>query len=66
MPVYERWLTSWEVALAALTTASQNGALSADEAARHRTLIATERDLVIKLTLFVSQAGADVAIGANR
>ena len=63
LPLYERWLRSWEAALAALTNASRTGALSTDEAARHRTVIATERDLVVEqLTLLAGQAGAEVAI----
>jgi hypothetical protein len=45
---YDRWLTSWETALSALATATETRALSANAAAAHRAVIATERKLVTK------------------
>ena len=61
VPVYRRWVTSWEAALAALTNALRTGALTPQEAARHRTAIATERDLVIRqLQLLAGGPGAAV------
>ena len=61
--LYERWAASWEAALAALRNASLTGALSTDETARHRSAIATERDLVIEqLTLLVGHGAPEAAI----
>ena len=53
---YDLWLGSWETALAALATAIQGRALSTAEAAARKSVIAAERDLVIKqLTLLLGQ-----------
>lgn len=48
LPVYRCWVRSWQAALVALADASRTGALSPAEATRHKTAIATERDLVIE------------------
>ena len=45
---YQLWVDSWETALAALATASQNRTLSTNETAAHKALIAAERELVTK------------------
>ena len=46
--LHHLWLASWETALAALTSASQTGTLSTNDAAAHRAVIAAERDVVTK------------------
>ena len=46
--LYHLWLASWETALAALTSASQAGTLSTNDAAAHRAVIAAERDVVTR------------------
>jgi hypothetical protein len=59
--VYELWVDSWQAALGALTTASQSGTLSTSEAAAHKAVIATEREIVEKqLTLLLGPRPADV------
>jgi len=55
---YELWVDSWEMALAALASASQSRTLSTDEAAAHRAVVAAERELVTKT--FTLLIGADV------
>jgi hypothetical protein len=45
---FELWLDSWEAALAALATASQDRTLSTNETAAHKALIAAERELVTR------------------
>jgi len=44
--VHGLWIDSWETALAALTTATQSGTLTATEAAVHKAAIAAERAAV--------------------
>jgi hypothetical protein len=46
--IYERWLATWETALAALATATRSRALSTNEAAAHSAVINAEREPVTK------------------
>lgn len=65
--VYELWLASWDTSLAAVATASQTGALSAPDAARHRSLVAAEREIVLRqLTLLVREGGSYRSRTPNR
>ena len=43
---YDLWLISWDTALEALATATQERTLTTDQAARHRAVIAAEREFV--------------------
>jgi hypothetical protein len=65
--VFDLWLAAWETALAAVATASQNGALSAHDAAVHRAVIAVEREIVTRqLTLLRGRARPTKVGEANR
>jgi hypothetical protein len=44
--LYGDWVASWESELAALATAAAARTLSAGEAARHRTVVMGEREIV--------------------
>jgi hypothetical protein len=56
---YDLWLGSWETALAALATATQNGTLSTNEAAAHKAVISAEHEFVTqKFTLLLGHTPA--------
>ena len=65
-PAYQRWLASWEAALAAVSIASQTGAISADDAVAHRNFVIAERELVTKqFTLLVGWLPDDLLLGRD-
>jgi hypothetical protein len=61
---YELWLDSWEAALSALVTATQDRTLSTNDAAAHKAVIAAERELVT--TQFTLLLGHDPTRAAKR
>ena len=45
---YDRWVASWDAALAAISTAARSRAVSAGEAAAHTSVVRAEREAVTR------------------
>jgi hypothetical protein len=65
--LYDHWLGAWDMALVAVATANESGALSAHDAAVHRAVIVVERELVTQqLTLLRGRARPTEVGDGNR